>query len=155
MLVVVIAVGGVAVAIMQVVRVVAMGDGDVAAAFAVGVPSVIFGGDVLGGFTLVPVAFVLAVDVAIVEVVGVVTVGDGDMAAALAVGVRVGLVDGVGAHGNSLGVCPVCFQYIFIKPDFQLIFNRGCAGRGWAPVSEECGEGRGGIDKRSGKLFCR
>ena len=87
-----VAVGGVAVTIVDVVDVVAVGDGDVAAALAVDVASMVLSGDVLGGFALVPVAFVQAVDVALVDVVGVVAVLESNVAAARAVGVGVSFV---------------------------------------------------------------
>lgn len=93
MLVVVVAVCGVAVTIVDVVDVVAVGNGDVAAALAVDVASMVLSGDVLGGFALVPVAFVQAVDVALVDVVGVVAVPESNVAAASAVGVGVGFVN--------------------------------------------------------------
>ena len=92
-------VGGVAVAVMDVVHVVAVGDGDVATVRAVLVV-VAFVDVVLLGLALVPVAFMLAVEVAVVDVVGVVAVGDGDVAAVGAVGVGVAFVGGVG-HGFS------------------------------------------------------
>lgn len=95
-LVVVIAVCGVAVAVVQVVHMVAVRDCYVAAAFTMSVVGVSLGFYVLGGLALVPVAIVLAVDVAFVEVVGVVTVREGYVAAISAVGVGVILVGGVG-----------------------------------------------------------
>lgn len=108
-------VGGVAVAIVQVVNMIAVRDGNVAAALAmlVIVASVLV---VLGVLALVPVTLVLTVDVAIVEVVGVILVGESYVAAACAVDVGVLFVDGVGAHGLLLrgdAVCPR-FQYVFI-----------------------------------------
>ena len=108
-------VGGVAVAIVQVVNMIAVRDGNVAAALAmlVIVVSVLM---VLGGLALVPVALVLTVDVALVEVVGVILVRESNVAAACAVDVGVLFVDGVGAHGKLLQVGAVCprFQYVFI-----------------------------------------
>lgn len=90
----------VAVAIVQVVYVIAMRDSYVAAAFAVLVVVVLVNG-VLGCLAFVPVAFMLAVDVAIVDVVGVIAVRECDVAAAFAVGVCVLVVNGVG-HDSSL-----------------------------------------------------
>lgn len=87
-------VGGVAVAVVDVVDVVAVGNGDVAAAFTVHVV-VVRGFGVTGGFAFVEVAVVGAVQVAVVDVVDVIAVRDGDMAAALAVGMRVAGVLGV------------------------------------------------------------
>lgn len=103
-LVVVIAVSGVAVAVVDVVNVVTVGDGNVAAAFTVGVLAVWLSLDVLSGLALVPVAFVLAVDVAIVHEVGVVLVRESYVAAAFAVGV---LVFGVGSvsHNHESFLC--------------------------------------------------
>ena len=99
MLVVVIAVCGVAVAVMQVVHMVAVRDCYVATALTVSVVGVCLGFHVLGGLALVPVAIVLAVDVALVEVVCVVTVWEGYVAAIGAVGVSVVLVSSV-AHDD-------------------------------------------------------
>lgn len=96
MLVVVIAVCGVAVAVVQVVHMVAVRDCYVAAAFTMGVVGVSLGFYVLGGLALVPVAIVFAVDMAFVEVVGVVAVWEGYVAAIGAVGVGVVFVGGVG-----------------------------------------------------------
>ena len=93
-------VGGVAVAVVEIVHVIAVGDGNVAATLAVLV-SVIFMDVVLSSLALVPVALVLAVDVTVVSEVGVIVVWEGDVAAALAVGVGVLVMNGVG-HNNSL-----------------------------------------------------
>ena len=101
MFVVVIAVCGMAVAVVQVVHVVAVRDCYVAAAFTMSVVGVSLGFYVLGGLALVPVSLVLAVDVAVVSEVGVIVVREGDVAAALAVSVGVLVMNGVG-HGNSL-----------------------------------------------------
>ncbi|OFS38820.1 hypothetical protein HMPREF3147_04500 [Corynebacterium sp. HMSC05D03] len=90
----------VAVAIVQVVHVIAVRECDVAAAFAVLVVVALVNG-VLGCLALVPVAFMLAVDVAIVQVVHVIAVRECDVATAFAVGVRVLVVNGVG-HDSSL-----------------------------------------------------
>ena len=89
MLVVVALVLGVAVPVVHVVDVVAVGYGVVPAAFAVlvGVARV---RDMFQG-SLVVVAVVRAMRVAVVDVVGVIAVVDGDVAAALAVLVRCGL----------------------------------------------------------------
>lgn len=125
MLVVVIAVCGVAVAVVQVVHMVAVRDCYVAAAFTMSVVGVGLGFYVLGGLALVPVAIVLAVDMTFVEVVGVVAVWEGYVAAIGAVGVGVVLVGGVGHDDWSFlaGNGPRCFQRIFIKSYFQFAFN--------------------------------
>ncbi len=80
-------------AVVDVVDVVTVRDGDVAAAFTVYVVVDDFG--VTGGLAFVEVAVVGAVQVAVVDIVDVVTVRNGDMAAALAVDVRVAGVLGV------------------------------------------------------------
>ena len=127
-------VGGVAVAIVQVVNMIAVRDGNVAAALAmlVIVVSVLM---VLGGLAFVPVALVLTVDVALVEVVGVILVRESNVAAACAVDVGVLFVDGVGAHGKLLQVGAVArvfnvfsFNNIFIpisinRANFFKIFS--------------------------------
>ena len=95
-LVVVIAVGGMAVAVVQVVHVVTVRDCYVAAAFTMGVVTVRLGFNVLGGLALIPVAIMLTVNVALVEVVGVVTVWEGNVAAVGAMGVGMVFVGGVG-----------------------------------------------------------
>ena len=125
MLVVVIAVCGVAVAVVQVVHMVAVRDCYVAAAFTMSVVGVSLGFYVLGGLALVPVAIVLTVDMTFVEVVGVVAVWEGYVAAIGAVGVGVVLVGGVGHDDWSCraGISPRCFQRIFIKSYFQFGFN--------------------------------
>ena len=116
MLVVVIAVCGVAVAVVQIVHMVAVRDSYVAAAFTMSVVGVSLGFYVLGGLALVPVAIVLTVDMTFVEVVGVVAVWEGYVAAIGAVGVGVVLVGGVGHDDWSFlaGISPRCFQRIFI-----------------------------------------
>lgn len=86
--VVVIAVGGVTVAVVDVVGVVAVGHCDMATAPAMGV----LVGRVCGvliRFALVVVRVVRAVQMAVVDVVDVIGMGDGDVAAALAMGVAV------------------------------------------------------------------
>lgn len=125
MLVVVIAVCGVAVAVVQVVHMVAVRDCYVAAAFTMSVVGVSLGFYVLGGLALVPVAIVLTVDMTFVEVVGVGAVWEGYVAAIGAVGVGVVLVGGVGHDDWSFlaGISPRCFQRIFIKSYFQFGFN--------------------------------
>jgi len=124
-LVVVIAVCGVAVAVVQIVHMVAVRDSYVAAAFTMSVVGVSLGFYVLGGLALVPVAIVLTVDMTFVEVVGVVAVWEGYVAAIGAVGVGVVLVGGVGHDDWSFlaGISPRCFQRIFIKSYFQFGFN--------------------------------
>ena len=96
MLVVVIAVCGVAVAIVQIVHMVAVRDSYVAAAFTMGVVGVRLGFNVLGGLALIPVAIMLTVNVAFVEIVGVVTVREGNVAAIGAMGVGMVFVGVVG-----------------------------------------------------------
>jgi len=124
-LVVVIAVCGVAVAVVQIVHMVAVRDSYVAAAFTMSVVGVSLGFYVLGGLALVPVAIVLTVDMTFVEVVGVVAVWEGYVAAIGAVGVGVVLVGCVGHDDWSFlaGISPRCFQRIFIKSYFQFGFN--------------------------------
>ena len=106
-------VGGVAVAIVQVVDVIAVRNGDVAATLAVLV-IVVLVNVVLGRLALVPVALVLAVDVAIVNVVGVISVLEGDVAAAFTVGVGVLFVDGVGHDFSLVNSQLGCCQSVFI-----------------------------------------
>ena len=89
MLVPVAVVEGVAVAVVDVVDVIAVGNGLVAAARTVLMICVIVVHDVLGGNALVPVAVVLAVCVAVVDVVDVIAVGDRLVTAVGAVGVGV------------------------------------------------------------------
>lgn len=79
---------GVAMTVVDVVHVVAMGDSNVATAGAV-LMIVVGVGAALGGFALVPVAVVLPVEVTVVNVVDVVTVRDGHVAAVRAVNVGV------------------------------------------------------------------
>lgn len=88
---------GVAVAVVHVVDVVAVRDGNVAAALAV-IVLVAVVRDMLGGLTLVDVAVMRTMNVAVVGVVDVVAVRDRDMAAALTVLVVVVFVNGV-RHG--------------------------------------------------------
>ncbi|SQI00070.1 Uncharacterised protein [Corynebacterium minutissimum] len=118
-------VSGVAVAIVQVVDVIAVRNGDVAAALAVLV-IVILVNVVLGRLALIPVALVLAVDVAIVNVVDVIAVRESDVAAAFTVGVGVFLVDGVG-HDFSL-VNPCVFSLFSFKCFFIRISIAGVVG---------------------------
>lgn len=99
MLIPVVVVGGVTVAVVDVVDVVAVGDGLVATAVAMVVAMVIMG-HVGDGRALVPVVVVDPVDVAVVEVIGVVVVGHAGVPAVGVVHVGVGVVDFViGAHG--------------------------------------------------------
>lgn len=97
MLVPVVVVGGVTVAVMDVVDVIAVWDGDVPTARSVLV-LVVFVDDMPRWLALVPVAVVLAVQMALVDVVDVVAVGDGDVAAVGAVLVVVVLMRLMG-HG--------------------------------------------------------
>ncbi len=98
-------VGGVAVPVVDVVDVVAVGDGDMSAAFAVGVVVSRVLGVALGG-ALVEVPVVGGVQVPVVDVVDVVAVGNGDMPAALTVDVGVvGVLDVCGGHWCSSCEC--------------------------------------------------
>jgi hypothetical protein len=95
-------VGGVTVVVVQVVGVVAVGDGLMTAALGVGVV-VRFVGDVILQDTFVPVAVVISVDVAVMEVIRVIAVVQGDVPTVGAVDVvmaRVGLM-ARGSHGCS------------------------------------------------------
>ena len=85
-----------AVAVVQVVHVVAVRDCYVAAAFTMRVVGVRLGFNVLGGLALIPVAIMLTVNVALVEIVGVVTVREGNVAAIGAMGVGMVFVGVVG-----------------------------------------------------------
>jgi hypothetical protein len=92
-------VGGVAVTFMDVIGMVPVAHGFVAALLAVTV-LVIAVGDVVLQHAFVPVTVMVPVDVAVMEIVGVVAVLDGDVAAIGAVGMAVlfvGLMGG-GAH---------------------------------------------------------
>jgi hypothetical protein len=105
MLVPVAFVGGMAMPIMDVVDVVAMRNGDMSAAFPVGV--IVSGvlGVVLGG-ALVEVSVVGGVQVPVVDVVDVVAVRNRDMSAALTVHMGVVRVLGVsGGHWCSSCAC--------------------------------------------------
>ena len=99
MLVPMVAMGGVAVAFMDVVGMVPVPHGFVAASVAVAVLMLAVG-DVVLKHAFVPVAVMVPVDVAVVEIVGVVAVLDGDVAAVIAMGMAVLLVGvvGGGAH---------------------------------------------------------
>jgi len=101
-LVVVAVVGGVVFAVVDVVDVVLVRDGDVAAALAVHVVVVLAGVVALGRAALVEVTLVGAVQVAVVGVVDVVAVRDGDVAAALAVHVVVARVFLMGGGGHRI-----------------------------------------------------
>lgn len=81
MLVPVVVVGGVPVAAVQVVDVIAMFDGVVSAPGAVHVTVVVLSDDVLRRLALVPVTFVSVVGVAVVQVVGVTFMRDRNMTA--------------------------------------------------------------------------
>jgi hypothetical protein len=94
-----VAVGGVAVTFMDVIGMVPVAHGFVAAPLAVPV-LVLAVADVVLQHAFVPVTVMVPVDVAVMEIVGVVAVLDGDVAAIGAVGMAVlfvGLVGG-GAH---------------------------------------------------------
>jgi len=98
-------VGGMAVPVMDVVDVVAVRDGDMSAAFAVGVVvSGVLG--VVHGAALVEVPVVGGVQVPIVDVVDMIAVGDGDMSTSLTMHVSVvGVLDVGGAHWCSSCEC--------------------------------------------------
>ena len=96
MLVPMVAVGGVAMAVVDVVGVVVVGDGFVTAALTMGV-GMFAVGDVGVMLAFIPVIVVGVVDVAVVEVVGMVAVLHGNVPAALTMGVR---MLGVGVVGN-------------------------------------------------------
>lgn len=95
-------VGGVPVPVVNVVGVVAVRDGDVAAPGTVLV-GVTLMGRVCVGAALVDVAPVSAVDVPVVGVVGVVAVREGDVAATLAMDVLVGVMRVVRRCGGHWG----------------------------------------------------
>ena len=96
MFVVVIAVRGVQVAVVQIVDVVAVGDGDVSALGSVFVG--VFGvSHALVGVALVPMVVVLVMTMTVVHVVDVVVVGDRDVTAIGSVNVRMAWV-----HGHSM-----------------------------------------------------
>ena len=92
-------VGGMAMAVVDVVRVVTMGHRFVAAAFFVDVVMRLMGDMGVVG-ALIPMTFMNGVHVAVMQIVDVVAVGDGNMAASLLVGVGVVVVDSVGGHGR-------------------------------------------------------
>jgi len=96
-------VGGMAMPVMDVVDVVVVWDGDMPAAFPVGViVSRVFGVAVSGALVEVPV--VGGVKMSVVDVVDVVAVGDGDVSAAVTVDVGVsGVLEVSGGH---IGVPP-------------------------------------------------
>ncbi|GGW55750.1 hypothetical protein GCM10010340_37930 [Streptomyces griseoloalbus] len=100
-------VGGVPVAVVDVVDVVAVRDGDVPAALLVAVAVTLVRGVAVAG-ALVRVTVVGAVDVAVVHVVDVVAVRDGDVPAAFVVPVVVALVGAV-LGGGRHDVLPVPF----------------------------------------------
>jgi hypothetical protein len=85
-LIVVVVMGGVPVPVVDVVDVVSVGHGDVAASLPVGVVVSVVGG-VPAGFALVVMIVVSTVQMPIMDVVDVVSVGHGDVAASLPVGV--------------------------------------------------------------------
>jgi hypothetical protein len=99
MLVPVALVGGVTMPVMDVVLVIAVRHGLVAAALAVGVVMIVVG-HVRVRLALVPMLIVTVMGMAVVEIVGVVTVDHGDVTAALAVDVRVVVVGVVGLVGD-------------------------------------------------------
>ncbi|SNV81392.1 Uncharacterised protein [Corynebacterium cystitidis] len=101
MAVVVVAVGGVAVAVVDVIHVVAVLNRFMSAVWAVDMVMIRVD-DVLAGFALVPVSIVFAVEVAVVDVVHVVVVLDSFVSAVWAVDVvMVGMGDASGGHGGT------------------------------------------------------
>jgi hypothetical protein len=97
-IVVVVVVRGVPVSIVDIVHVVAVRDGHMPTAGAVGVPGVLVC-DVLGRLALVPVPLVVPVQVAVVDVVDVIGMRHADMPAAVAVNVLVlGVLKVCGGH---------------------------------------------------------
>ncbi|MGH3659527.1 MAG: hypothetical protein ACRDUA_23005 [Micromonosporaceae bacterium] len=113
--------GGVAVAVVDIVDVVAMGHGNMSATLAVGVVVAIVG-RVLSRLTLIEMPVVGAVQVAVVDVVDVVAMGHGNVAATLAVGVVVVVSDVFCMRGRhqwySMLVITVCC------PTFRVIAVR-------------------------------
>jgi len=96
---------GVPVTVVDVVDVIVVGDGDVAAAFAVGVVVARMFGVAVGG-ALVEMVTVSGMQVPVVDVVDVVAVRDGDVAATLAMHMGVASVfDMGGGHGWSSWEC--------------------------------------------------
>jgi hypothetical protein len=96
-----------AVPVVDIVDMVIVGDGDMSAAFPVGV--IVSGvlGVALGG-ALVEVPVVGGVKVPVVDVVDMVAVGDGDMSAAVTVLVGVvSMLDVGGGHGFSSCECRI------------------------------------------------
>ena len=93
-------VGGVAVGVVDVVRVIAMGDGLVPTIGTMDVVVVIVVHDMGVDGALVPMALVAMVGVTVVQVVGVFAVSDGDVPALVAVDV---IVLGVGVVGCGHG----------------------------------------------------
>jgi hypothetical protein len=108
-------VGGVPVAVVHVVSVVLVRDGDVPAVSPVLVLVPVVGG-VPGGLALVRVVLMRAVNVAVMGVVGVIAVRDGDVPAALAMDVRVigvrGVRGGVG-HGEGPSEARSIYELIY------------------------------------------
>ncbi len=96
-------VGGMAMAVMDVVGVVTVGHRFVTAALFVDV-GMGFMGDMGVVVALIPVTVMNGVHVTVMQVVDVVAVGDGNMAAPFFVGVGVVVVDGVGGHARRSSV---------------------------------------------------
>jgi hypothetical protein len=95
-----VAVGGVSVAFMDVIGVVSVPHGFVAAPVAMAVLMLAVG-DVTLKHAFVPMTVVVPVDVAVMEIVGVVAVLDGDVAAIGAVGMAVLFVGLVGGSAHA------------------------------------------------------
>jgi hypothetical protein len=97
---------GMAVSVVDVVDVIAVGHGDMPAAFAVDVVVVGVLGVRIGG-ALVVVILVQGVEMPVVRVVDVVAVRDGDVATAVAVDVRMVAMFDVGSHECSSCACRI------------------------------------------------
>jgi hypothetical protein len=95
-----VAVGGVAMALMDVIGMVSVLHGFVAAPVAMAVPMLAVG-DVVLEHAFVPMAVVVPVDVAVMEIVGVVPVLDGDVAAVVAMSMAVLFVGVVGGSAHA------------------------------------------------------
>lgn len=122
---------GVSMSVVDVVDVIAVGDRDVPAAFAVNVGVVVVRG-VLGRFALVVVSVVLAVQMSVVYVVGVVLMRDGYVPATLAVCVvvtRVRVVCRCGHASSSFLYSPVVTVSISPSPNYVRTCSAGCADR--------------------------
>ena len=98
-------VGGMAVSVVEVVDVIVVGDGDMSAAFPVGViVSWVLGVALSGALVEVPV--VGSMEMPVVDVVDMVAVGDGDMPATVTMNMGVvGVLEVRSGHGCSSWEC--------------------------------------------------